>query len=204
MRVLTVILLALTLFFSCKKDKKTTTEHHGKININLHPFLFNDNSYWIYKDSISGTIDSTIVTSIHRGSFSIAPNSSGQGPQGDEECFKISYKSFPNNNNFSEELFASSISRGNISGGVTYIATKSIGTRIQNASIEYIYDSLIVEGHTYFNVVKMRVQADAYISSNYNLYYVDSIGIIKKDLRIGEIVSNTWNLLRYNTNVIDY
>lgn len=205
MRILMTILLVTILFAGCKKDEEATTvPHHGKISSSLYPFLFNTGSYWVYKDTITNSLDSTILTNITRGTFSLSPTMPGQGSQGDEEYFNLNYLSYPTNNIYSEEIFGSIISRGHTSGGITYISTKTIGDSIYNAKIENIIDTLNIEGQSYYNVIKMRIQADSYISSNYNFYYVESIGIIKKETITGETVTNTWNLLRYRTTVKPY
>jgi hypothetical protein len=204
-RVVLTILSVMWIFSTCKKEEvNPTISNHGKISSNLRAFLFETGSYWIYKDSITNSLDSTIVTSITKDKYVVLPSISGQGSPGDEEYYKINYLSFPTNSIYSEEIIGSIISQGHIHSGVTYIASKKGGETIYNAQIETVLDSFSVEGSQYHNVIKMRIQADNYISSNYNFYYVDSIGIIKKEKRIGETVSETWNLLRYNTTIKQY
>lgn len=203
--VVLIILFVMWIVSTCKKEEvNTSISNHGKINPNLRAYLFETGSYWIYKDSITSSLDCTIVTSITRDKHVVLPSIPGQGSPGDEECFKINYLSFPTNSIFSEEIIGSIISQGHIHGGVTYIASEKVGETIFNAQIETVLDSLRVEGSQYHNVTKMRIQADNYISSNYNFYYVDSIGIIKKEKRIGETVLETWNLLRFNTTINQY
>lgn len=193
MRLTLIILLFIVLFTGCKKDKEiaqTNYDHH-KISQTLYPFLFHLGSYWVFKDTITSTIDSTIVTSITKNTFYFKG--------GDAEYFHINYKSYPTNSTYQEELIGYVISRGNSSSGYTLLSSKQKGDKSQNAEITDVLDSLIVEGKTYHTVVKMKIKKDYNIPNNYNFYYVDSVGIIKKETTVNDLVIDTWNLLRYKT-----
>ena len=205
-RILATILVVILLFSTCRKKDDATpyAPYHAKISSNLYPYLFDNGSYWIYKDSLTNNLDSTIITGISKKSYFVSPSGPGEGSPGNFEYFEIEYFSYPSNSTYSEEVIANMISRGLISGGFTYFSKKTIGDSLQNAKIENILDTLTVHGQLYHNVIKMRIQADSYISQNYNFYYVDSVGIIKKELRTGETITNTWNLLRYSTAIKAY
>ena len=205
LRIIIAFMSLLLLFSACNKEDETTLNAiHRKISPDLQKYLFDSGSYWIYKDSSTTSIDSTVVTSISKDIFLLMPTAPGQGVSGDEEYFTINYTSFPSNTNYSEEIVGSIISRGHAQGGVTYISSNNVGETIYNAQIEDVIDSLIVEGHPYHHVVKMRIQSDNFISANYNFYYVDSIGIIRKETRIGESIAESWNLVRYEVSILPY
>jgi len=204
-RIIFTVLSFTILFSTCNKDEDdSNTLYHGKINSKLRSFLFDIGSYWIYKDSITSNLDSTVVMSITKDVFALFPKEPGQGSPGDEEYFKINYSSYPASISYSEEIIASLISRGYIYGGVTYIASNNVGSTILNAKLEKVIDSINIEGLQYHNVIKMRIEADEYFNSNYNFYYVDSIGIIRKEKMINETISDSWNLLRYSTSIKPY
>ena len=96
------------------------------------------------------------------------------------------------------------ISRGLINGGFTLLSSKMKGDKRLNAEITEILNSLKVEETTYYNVVKMKISKDNYIKNDCVFYYVDSIGIVKKEFMSNNKVTNTSNLLRYKTNLYKY
>src|SRR4051812_33282400 len=90
-RFMKQVLFILFLFLfaeSCKKvtNNESTYEYkHGKISSSLYPYLFNAGSYWVYKDTANGNLDSVALTDIQRTTFIIGPSQPGQGAKGDEE-----------------------------------------------------------------------------------------------------------------------
>ena len=135
-----IILITIVLFSGCKKDSEVTRPYtHGKISANLYPFLFNNGSYWVYRDTISSNIDSTTLTHITKSTFEVGPSGPGQGSSGDEEYFQISYLSFPTNFQYSEELLGEVISRGNTDGGYTLLSNKHKGDKKKEATYNDFY-----------------------------------------------------------------
>jgi hypothetical protein len=201
---LTVMLIMVfsIMLAGCQKESENTDYSHGRISQSLYPFLFDTGSYWIYKKANSNILDSTVVKSISKDTFIIGPFGPGQGNQGDEEYYNIQYLSFPANNTYDEQLLGYVISRGLYSGGFVLLSSKKIGDKSQNAEILDVMDSLTIEHKTYKTVVKMKVSQDEYIDQNYQLYYVDSIGVIKKEITGNGTVTETWNLLRFRTKLL--
>lgn len=201
-----LLLIIISVFSSCKKEDETTSNPYVyyKIKQSLHPFLFDYGSYWIYKDTITGNMDSISLISITKNNVSIKPSVPRQGPQGEHEYFNIQYLSFPSNQIIEEQLMSDFISRGLINGGFTLLSSKMKGDKRLNAEITEILNSLKVEETTYYNVVKMKISKDYYINNDCFYYYVDSIGIIKKEITSNNKVVNTLNLLRYKTNLYKY
>lgn len=201
-----LVLLIVSVFSSCKKEDETTSSSYTyyKIKQSLYPFLFDYGSFWIYKDTITGNIDSISLTSITKHNVTIKPIVPTQGPQGEQEYFNIQYLSFPSNQIIEEQLMSDFISRGLINGGFTLLSSKTKGDKRLNAEITEILNSLKVEETTYYNVVKMKISKDNYIKNYCFYYYVDSIGIIKKEITSNNKVVNTSNLMRYKTNLYKY
>ncbi len=206
MRKLLTILTVSVLFSSCQKKDEKPNFTHGKINPNLYSYIFDTGSYWIYKDTITNSIDSTIVTSIIKDVYLYPVTGPGQGHPGDEEYFYISCLTYPANTVSYDVLMLSEI--GTTAplwyGPIKYISTKNIGSTFQNAKIENIIDSLSVEGEMYYNVIKMQSLPNLSSTITNYYYYVDNIGVIKKETLTGTILTGTWNLLRYNTIIKPY
>jgi len=202
-RVMVMLMIVFSIMLTgCHKESKNIDYFHRKISQSLYPFLFDTGSYWIYKKSNSNIPDSTIVKSIIKSTFIVGPTSPGQGDQGDEKYYNIRYLSFPANNSYDEQLLGYVISRGLYSGGFILLSSKKIGDKSQNAEVLDVLDSLTIENKTYKTVVKMKVNKDYYVDQNYQLYYVDSIGLIKKEIMDNDTVTETWNLLRFKTKLL--
>lgn len=203
MKTLFIISLAL-MITSCKKDQENESKTliHGKISQSLYPYLFDANSYWVYKKINSTTFDSINVNSIKRDTLLIGPGGPGQGPQGDDEIYRISYVSSLTNKSFEEQLLGGIITRGEYSGGYVFISSKKVGDESLNVKIINVFDTLTIETKKYKNVIKVKVTKDVFIDKNYFLYYVDSIGIVKKEVLTNDTVSETWNLLRSNIKLL--
>lgn len=201
-RLLIMLLFSLIMLTGCNKESEYKDYFHHKISQSLNPFLFDTGSYWVYKKSNSDIPDSTVVKSITKNTFIVGPMGPGQGDQGDEEYYNIQYKSFPANNVYDEQLLGYVISRGLYHGGCVLLSSKKIGDKGLNAEILDVLDSLTIENKTYKTVVKMKVNQDQYIDQNYQLYYVDSIGVIKKEIMSNAIVTETWNLLSFRTKLL--
>jgi len=141
--------------------------------------------------------------SIVKDTFAIGPSGPGQGYSGYQKFYTIQYRSTFTNQTFEEDLIGYLIRKGHGNGGFVLLTSKSIGDKNLNAEIIDILDSLTIESKTYKEVIKMKILADQYISQNYYLYYTDSIGLIKKELVVNNVVSETWNLSAFNTILLE-
>jgi hypothetical protein len=45
----------------------------------------------------------------------------------------------------------------------------------------------------------MKIIGDQYISDDFNLYYADSVGVIKKEKTKNGTIIETWNLIEFKT-----
>ncbi|MDF2438651.1 MAG: hypothetical protein K0Q95_3027 [Bacteroidota bacterium] len=200
------IIISIIIFFvSCKKEEnKSRAFEHTQVAPALYPYLFKVGSYWIYRNSFTGNQDSIGVRTVNRFTYNLGPSGPGEGSPGDEEYVKVTYYG----SIYYEETFrTTTIYRGPFEEGSTPKSVSffsgSPGSIWVNATYEAVLDSLTVEGTTYHDVVKMRIQQDAYIS-NCNFYYVKNIGIIRKELLTNNIVTSTHDLIRYNTTLYPY
>lgn len=204
LKVILIIFITLSII-GCKKENENKSIYtHNKISSSLYSFLFNNGSYWIYKKANSNILDSVIVQDITRSTFENLPSYPGQGSQGENEFFNIKYYSFYTDLLYEEQLFGYVISRSLYHGGLVLLTSKKIGDSIMNAKLISIIDTLTIENRKYKSVVKMKIMKDQYLNKNYNLYYVDSIGIIKKEITENNIVTESWNLIKFKTELLKY
>ena len=202
---LKIILLVAGFFFlnSCKEEEAKDLYHY-KINSCLYPMLFNNGSYWIYMDSVSGISDSIFVTGFSRNIYPTSPTWTGQETTSDEEQFSISYKSFNSGETDNEVLYGMVISKEHRGGNVIYIGSRTPGDSVYNAVITGIADSIIVEGHAYYNVTIVHSLQDEYLDEDCNFYYADSIGVIRKEILVNNVVVQVRSMIRCHVNLYDY
>ena len=182
--------------FSCKKeDNSTGGNSYYIIDKNLHSMLFDKNSYWIYKNIDSKAIDSVSVAEIVIDT--IGPFNIGKGYTSTYQVYNVKYlSSFYGP--YSEQYVGYVISRGSKDGSYVYLSSFQKGDSSLNAKIIAIHDSLSVNEISYRYVVEMEIKKDKYIENPMNLYYVNSIGLIKKEIKEDNVIKITWELLRYN------
>lgn len=189
---------------SCKKETSNQTQYYqGKISSSLHPYLFDVGSYWVYKDTANSNLDSIALKNVQRTTFVIGPSHPGQGYQGDEEYFDMEYLS-SYSASYHEQLFGYVISKALYNGGYVFLSSKTKGDSLANALIVDVIDSIKIENNVYRNVTKMKITNDTYINGNFNFYYADSVGVIRKETIVNNTVTQTWNLIRYKAVLLKY
>lgn len=216
MKVALIIALAFTMA-ACEENENNELI---KIDSTLKPFLFDKGSYWVYtmvpikadtlviqKDSLSTPKDSIIfvndTTNVQRDTIrveSIAKDTIyPSGMTRTYEIYDIKYFSSLNDSTFNEQLIGYVITKGQVNGGFVLLSSKRNGDKSLNAEIVNVSEEMKVENVTYKQVVKMKVTKDKFINDSYFLYYVDRIGIIRKE-KLGlnvlkkDSVIETWNL----------
>ena len=198
----TYIILLFTFFIiiSCNKDEDSSSSYgYYKISESLYPLVFDIGSYWIYEDTDNLLVDSIIIVDLEIGTY-VMVSTSGQGATGEEQFFNLTYSSTIFGQ-YEEQIIGGIISRGLVYGGYIYISGHNVGVEVNNARISAIYDSLVIKNVIYRNVVKMEISQDRYIDSDMNFYYVDSIGVIKKEIFEDDAITETWELLRFDTQL---
>ena len=200
-QIIFVLLLFFSISFSCNKEEEITGgNYHYKISEPLYPMLFDKESYWIYKNINSKIIDSISLSEIIMDT--IGPFNTGKGFTSTYQVFDLKYLSriF---GEYSEQYVGYIISRGSIYGGYIYLSSFRIGDASKNASITAIHDSLIINEIIYRNVVEMNIKKDLYIENDMHLFYVDSIGLIKKEIKEVNNTQTTWEIVNYNIKYLE-
>jgi hypothetical protein len=200
-KLLIVSMFLLSMLFSCE-DEETTSKKPDfyKVDSSLNSMFFDEGSYWVYENSDKSKTDSVIIKDIIKDTLEIGSSMPGQGVTGYAEYYSVEYLS-SQFGKYYEQLVGYLISQGFIYGGYLYLSSHEKGDSSWNAKISEIYDTLIVGENIYLKVVKMEIQADGYVPTDMNLYYLDSVGIVKKEIVSDNKITETWNLIRYNTKL---
>lgn len=220
--LITSLFIALAMA-GCVKDQEDSTILE-RLDHSLHPFLFNNGSYWIYtmvplkpdtiqtvpkdgltapkdsivyvRDSTNIVSDSVSVESIEKDTLYIPGNVRYY------EYYRIRYNSSYQNQQFEDQLIGYVISRGMNNGGFMLLSSNKKGDKSKNAEIIDIMEEMKMEDRTYKQVVKMKVLKDQYINDSYFLYYADNVGIIRKEKLVNDTIRETWNLKKYKVSLL--
>jgi hypothetical protein len=196
-----LIFLFSLIPISCTKEEEPSGgNHHYKLSESLYPMLFDKESYWIYKNINTKTIDSISLIEIMMDT--IGPFNVGKGYTSTYQVFNLKYSSRIYGE-YSEQYVGYLISRGSTNGGYVYLSSFLVGDSSKNASITAIHDSLIINEFLYRNVVEMNIIKDLYIENDMHLFYVDSIGFIKKEIREENNIQVTWEIVNYNIKYLE-
>lgn len=194
-----IIFSFLVFVSSCKKeDNSVGGNNHYDINENLYPLLFTPGSYWIYENQ-DMSVDSVILKSSEvdtAGPFNI-----GKGFTSTYEAYNLEYESSVYGE-YQEQFVGYVISKGSVDGGYIYLSSFDVGETNDNATIVSIHNNMEIKGTTYNQVVEMGINIDDYISSKMSLFYVDSVGIVKKIIIENANDSITWQLIKHKTTLL--
>ena len=203
-----LILLFSLAFVECHKGEKSSTTPtpetvYHYIDQSIKPFEVKANSYWVYSNDSTGVQDSVSVLSTETGMIWTIPQVHGQGGGIQYEYYKINLKSYLNNiyyNNFILNNFMK------INGGGTYgqegqpiyMANSAIGTSFNGMEISNKLNSLTVSGVTFNNITKIKITASNQYQHEFTndtyLYYVDTVGLIKKETLLGLNNIESWSI----------
>lgn len=189
---LLLLLTFCTVMASCEKNSNIKGGFdHQELDERLLPLLFDKGSYWVYEEEETATVDTIFLTEIEMDT--LGPYAIGNGYSESQQLFYLTYHSSVSG--FYEEQYVGYIiSRGTVSGGYVYLASHQIGDVAMNASIADIHDSLFVNEQLYYHVVQMDISDDSYLKQNMMLYYVDSVGLVKKEIIKNFLVESTFSL----------
>lgn len=213
LKMISLLIIPLLIINSCKEEKKETicTDVNTlKIPQEIKDrFFFKDSSYWIYKDSISGQIDSSWVAYSNIG----ISNNEKRAPSSKGKCFEgafyevkstiqKNYGFFLNpsfsdkNTKFEDEYFYLLID---------FIVNQ---TKISFSRIRYkgnILDSINFENGIIKKLNEIKIKDKTYSDIVYLFYPINSIDVYKKAYyanKIGIIKfedneGRVWELIRY-------
>ena len=199
---ITLIVLVVSSFACTKQeDPPSNPPVRVPISATLQNLIFEEGSFWIYKRLTDSSIDSVEVigTGLQWLYISGGP---GSGVQTILQELSMTYYS-TKFNYYTEYAAYHILSEGKMSGGIKFIGGTNVGDSLLNTSLTEIHDTLIINGEAYTNVIEMHVGKDEYIDDDMNLYYADSIGVIRKEIKDSTSVVETWDLIRYNVTVYD-
>lgn len=174
-----LIILAL---FACKKEEceESNPSNDSYISSCLHPYLFDENSLWVFQDT-STLINDTVTVSSWSHDIQDAKNSPGEcGSTWKTEYYLFNFSSTLNGV-YQEEYRSSSLK--NTQYGNIWIFPC-------NTTL----DSLEVNDSTYYNITRTVV------SPQVVLYYTPNVGIIRKELT--DSVTSIHDLIYSDINVL--
>jgi hypothetical protein len=181
---------------SCNDCKGVNAGYLIPIGSQLKKYSFEPGSYWVYQDSVSGTIDSqSVYYYTAQNHFQI---DAAYGTNGVQDCpiygdvFSMSAASFWNGIPH-DSIFWSNNNHGYTANAINISYT--IGQQYYYGFDINGIDTLTnfsVSGHTYSQVHLNNSYPNALI------YQVDNVGIIKYVFNDTINGQHTWNLLRYH------
>lgn len=189
--------LIAVVFFSCTKqnDDDEYTPIESEISKSLEPYLFEVGSYWIYKEQTTEKFDTLTLISVSRERYAWDASSPGQGPDAYDNYYDLTYNSNINGAS-TVSLFNEFITKDFIDGSILFMTKNVDESYFPNA--KRLGDTLIlnINNITYNKVIKMQIEKDQGIDDDMNLYYKDSIGIIRKEIRLNSAITETWDLVK--------
>lgn len=191
------IVLIILFTPSCNPEE----EGSGNLYINglsesLLPMLFAPGSSWTYSNSDSSVIDEVVLEMVEADT--VRPTKD----VGRHQAFHYTYHS-KHYGRYTEFYIGYVIMHSYFEGGFIYISSHRVGDSVRNAKISTIYDSLTISGFQYREVVKMDIAKDYDINYPMKLYYVDYIGVVKKEIEISDGVVEIWNLISYDVSLLE-
>jgi hypothetical protein len=205
-------LILISLLPSCKKDMPAEQTYYSYLSASLKSYMFIDGSYWVYENDSTGVSDSIAVTGTSHGFFIESPAWTGQEvSQTRVECYKINLSdalASAVENNF---LLGNIVSINGNENGVTHmgqpvlLAHAPVGDKVSGAEVWDTLSILNAGGNTFYNVEVMKInyleQAQQEFSHNTYLYFADSIGLVRKEIDLGNGSLESWSLKRWHTSL---
>jgi len=214
--VIFLTVLAASVLNACHKP----SQPHYTINASLKAaFDFQPGTYWIYKDSISGEVDSFAVQTSESGT---STNSSGGYSM--DQIFIYIQEYFPSSGTsdykeweysfFGDEIdllyYGSNITETNYAPFINFpfqnpltyeTYAHEVGNIIDSSYVDNIYDSYSLLGNTFLNVAVVNHALIYLTAINYSdvFYICPNIGIIKMKLNHRlDSINRVWELQRWN------
>jgi len=153
------------------------------------------------KDSIIATVDTVAVKDTVRVESFEKDTLYPSGNVRYYEYYHIRYHSSYSNSSYEENLIGYVISRSTFDGGYLFLSNKKKSDKSLNAEIIGIIDEMKIGDKTFRQVTKMKILKDQYILDNYYLYYVNNIGLIKKEKEVNKTIVETWEISNYKINL---
>ena len=197
----TIFVFAFIILFtpSCNPEEEENgnggTYYIMKLSESLLPMLFAPGSSWIYSNTDSSGFDEVVLEMAEADT--LGPFK-GAGPF---QAYNYTYHS-NQYGQYAEFYIGYVIKKSFVGDGYLYLSSHRVGDSVCNAKISAIYDSLTINGIQYMEVVEMDIAKDYDINHPTKLYYVDSVGVVKKEIEVSEGVVEIWNLVSYNVSLL--
>ena len=188
MRFPLLISIVVLVFTSCKKEEPCSSKVSGlqqPVHTCLSPVMFDKGSEWVYQDTSSSAQENVSVSSWNG-------ESSKDHKCGSYSAFLYIHYSSSKYGNYTEKYHKEDIFE-NDSGNLIYSC--------QGAEI---LDSLVVLGTTYYQVKKVTDISYSYTFPDKELYWADSIGIVRKVFYDEMGNTTTYDLQSYQVNMLSY
>jgi len=174
----------------------------------IKSYMFNVNSFWVYENPITLQRDSIYIISVlHDTIMKTFPHSTGGIYN---EIYQINMKSTFYNDEYNDYLVYSYIKRngggefGEL-GQPIYWIYSAIGDEFNGATIVDMISNLEIEGNTFNNIKKMKITKAEQYQQEFDfdtyLYFVDGVGIVKKEYAITPDSMEVWNLVKWNVKL---
>lgn len=194
--ILIITIFTAIILFSCeKKEPEIVYYFDDSLSVDLYPMLFSEGSQWIYQDSASKRFDTVTVLSVKKDTSLYVTT----GLEYSSVCYKTELNSSISGA-FNWFYIGYIISVNDESHDYIYLAGKKKNDSVLNAVLEKVVDTLIVGNTKYPDVVKMRIKSHTLIRQPMNLYFADSIGIVRKEIHTNSEMVEIWNLISNNVS----
>ena len=204
--------LSLLVFLGCEKQQKNQSVTYVQINEDMKKaFYYKPGTYWIYKDSLTGTIDSFSVVSSFLDSSAVWPGIKGGGQSYNiviniNEYALISGKSLVST--WKWELVRNAVYSNLYAdeGGVDYYTPfisypLADSGKYESGPYRHHYDTDTFFTYTISGMEYRVTQIHEYdntLSYDNWLYISEEIGIIKMRAKCLDSVYHIWELERYH------
>lgn len=190
---------------SCKKAEDPPIQYPPtNLNASLKSdFVFSEGDYWVYQNQALNE-DSIILLSVDSSFTSSGPSCCPVSP---EENFTLQYNSVSTGNSFNHYLIRNYIKyngggeNGEL-GQPIFIVDKTEGYSFNGLTVAATLDSLEVDETVFLDVIEMHIDADSQHQQEFDfdteLYFVPSIGVVKKVIHDSVNGTQTWELIRWS------
>lgn len=198
-----ILLFGILFVIGCNKGYERG-ERNVYISKNLYSYLFGKNSWWVYKDNKTGTIDSVIVKDTMWGTITLG----GAGMDFlNYRTYFTTYRSYLDQKEHTERIRDQVIELDNGSTDPSYwlfCNRNDTGTYWSGLRILMKKDTIHISGKVFHNITKLKwtKQYSHYPYEDQYVYYADSVGIIRKEILIADSVIDTWDIEKYKLSYI--
>jgi hypothetical protein len=183
--LLYILILLIGFQSSCKKQEPCDADYYlYEIEPCLYTFMFDTGSYWIYNNSLNGSLDSVYI---EKCEFIIKSYKSGPGCGQSIGTFEFVNSDFIStlNGSFTTSMYKNKIDPEQLS---------PYQNRLFDCDQMELVDSLELPNNTFYNILKMET-----INPSAELFYKEDVGLIRKILFDSIQDSIVFDLIEYQT-----